>query len=73
MHPFLKEMPNKEGKTAQVIFTEQHKDLLEKAEQWIKDTLNSCMLSLLSLLPYCLLLLLPCLEATMRILASQFS
>ncbi|KAL9451707.1 hypothetical protein AB3S75_013308 [Citrus x aurantiifolia] len=43
VHPFLKEAQNVDGKTAQDIFTEQHKDLLENSEKWMKDTLNSCM------------------------------
>ncbi|XP_031268817.1 uncharacterized protein LOC116127296 [Pistacia vera] len=30
VHPFLKEMPNSDGKTAQVVFTEQHKAMDEK-------------------------------------------
>ena len=32
-----------DGKTAQDIFTEQHKDLLENSEKWMKDTSNSSM------------------------------
>ena len=43
VHPFLKEALNMDGKTAQDIFTEQHKDLLENSEKWMKDTSNSCM------------------------------
>ncbi|XP_026452763.1 ankyrin repeat-containing protein At5g02620-like isoform X2 [Papaver somniferum] len=34
---------NKEGNTAQSIFTEKHKDLVEKGEKWLKDTSGSCM------------------------------
>ncbi|XP_026431772.1 ankyrin repeat-containing protein ITN1-like isoform X1 [Papaver somniferum] len=34
---------NRSGDTAQYIFTEEHKDLLEKAEKWMKDTSGSCM------------------------------
>ncbi|RZC81986.1 hypothetical protein C5167_044562 [Papaver somniferum] len=39
-----KYLRNKDGNTAQFIFTEQHKDLMEKGEKWIKDTSGSCML-----------------------------
>lgn len=35
---------NNEGKTPRALFTEEHKDLLEKAEKWMKDTANSCMI-----------------------------
>ncbi|KAI3868503.1 hypothetical protein MKX03_035676 [Papaver bracteatum] len=35
---------NDEGKTGRDLFTEEHKELLEKAEKWMKDTANSCML-----------------------------
>ncbi|KAI3871538.1 hypothetical protein MKW92_013694 [Papaver armeniacum] len=34
---------NKNGDTAQYVFTEEHKVLLEKAEKWMKDTSGSCM------------------------------
>ncbi|KAI3925637.1 hypothetical protein MKW98_001491 [Papaver atlanticum] len=34
---------NKDGDTAQSIFTEQHKELREKGEAWMKDTSGSCM------------------------------
>ncbi|RZC90076.1 hypothetical protein C5167_044706 [Papaver somniferum] len=34
---------NKDGNTAQYIFAEQHKTLLDKAEEWMKDTSGSCM------------------------------
>ncbi|KAI3844645.1 hypothetical protein MKX03_026747 [Papaver bracteatum] len=34
---------NRSGDTAQYVFTEEHKDLLEKAEKWMKDTSGSCM------------------------------
>ena len=44
VHAFLKEALNMDGKTAQDIFTEKHKDLLENSEKWMKDTSNSCML-----------------------------
>ncbi|KAI3836079.1 hypothetical protein MKW98_016383 [Papaver atlanticum] len=34
---------NKNDETAKFVFTKQHKDLVEKGEQWIKDTCGSCM------------------------------
>ncbi|KAI3862301.1 hypothetical protein MKX03_037166 [Papaver bracteatum] len=35
---------NKEGDTAQVVFTKEHKDLLNEGEVWMKDTSGSCMI-----------------------------
>ncbi|XP_026451633.1 uncharacterized protein LOC113351944 [Papaver somniferum] len=35
---------NKEGHTAQVVFTKEHKDLLNEGEVWMKDTSGSCMI-----------------------------
>ncbi|XP_026442321.1 uncharacterized protein LOC113341790 isoform X2 [Papaver somniferum] len=35
---------NGDGNTAQHIFTEEHKGLVEKGEKWMKDTSGSCML-----------------------------
>ncbi|KAL2534393.1 Ankyrin repeat family protein [Abeliophyllum distichum] len=34
---------NELGRTPRELFTESHKDLLEKGEKWMKDTSNSCM------------------------------
>ncbi|XP_026442278.1 protein ACCELERATED CELL DEATH 6-like isoform X2 [Papaver somniferum] len=34
---------NIDGDTAQHIFTEEHKGLVEKGEKWMKDTSGSCM------------------------------
>ncbi|KAL2458880.1 Ankyrin repeat family protein [Forsythia ovata] len=34
---------NSLGRTPRELFTESHKDLLEKGEKWMKDTSNSCM------------------------------
>ncbi|KAI3937610.1 hypothetical protein MKW92_049592 [Papaver armeniacum] len=34
---------NKNGDTAQFLFTEKHKDLMEKGEKWMKDLSTSCM------------------------------
>ncbi|RZC84820.1 hypothetical protein C5167_047612 [Papaver somniferum] len=35
---------NKEGYTAQFVFTTEHKELLKEAEDWMKDTSGSCMI-----------------------------
>ncbi|XP_026400036.1 protein ACCELERATED CELL DEATH 6-like [Papaver somniferum] len=35
---------NKDGFTAQSIFTTQHKELMREGEKWMKDTAQSCML-----------------------------
>ncbi|KAI3955757.1 hypothetical protein MKW98_006117, partial [Papaver atlanticum] len=35
---------NKAGKTAQQLFTEEHKALVVEAEKWLKGTSESCML-----------------------------
>ncbi|KAH9750727.1 reverse transcriptase Ty1/copia-type domain-containing protein [Citrus sinensis] len=43
VHHFLKKVQNIDGKTAQDIFIEQHKDFLENSEKWMKYTSNSCM------------------------------
>ncbi|KAI3897359.1 hypothetical protein MKX03_021954 [Papaver bracteatum] len=40
-HKFIR---NEKGETAQYIFTERHKDLMDKGERWMKDTSGSCML-----------------------------
>ncbi|KAI3842401.1 hypothetical protein MKW92_028965 [Papaver armeniacum] len=34
---------NRKGYTAQFIFTQQHKELVEKGGEWMKDTSGSCM------------------------------
>ncbi|XP_026429907.1 uncharacterized protein LOC113326385 [Papaver somniferum] len=34
---------NEDGNTAKFVFTEQHKDLVEKGDKWMKDTSGSCM------------------------------
>ncbi|XP_026444347.1 uncharacterized protein LOC113344630 [Papaver somniferum] len=36
-------MMNNKGETAQFLFTENHKDLMEKAEKWMKELHTSCM------------------------------
>ncbi|KAL8093744.1 uncharacterized protein LOC141692785 [Apium graveolens] len=35
---------NNEGKTPQELFTEQHADLMEKGESWMKETASQCMI-----------------------------
>ncbi|WCJ41354.1 Ankyrin repeat family protein [Euphorbia peplus] len=42
VQPAYKETENGEGKTPRMVFTEEHKDLLEKGENWMKDTAISC-------------------------------
>ncbi|KAI3845127.1 hypothetical protein MKX03_019794 [Papaver bracteatum] len=42
--PIHKLLRNKDGKTPLALFTEQHKELMEKAEKWMKGTTESCML-----------------------------
>ncbi|XP_026429946.1 uncharacterized protein LOC113326426 [Papaver somniferum] len=42
--PIYKLLRNKDGKTPFALFTEQHRDLMNKVKQWMKGTANSCML-----------------------------
>ncbi|KAF2300971.1 hypothetical protein GH714_018733 [Hevea brasiliensis] len=42
VQPSYKEMRNREGKTPRMVFTEEHKDLREQGEKWMKDTASSC-------------------------------
>ncbi|KAJ6419264.1 hypothetical protein OIU84_029388 [Salix udensis] len=42
VQPKYREMLNSSHKTAQTLFTEQHKKLLEEGERWIKNTAESC-------------------------------
>ncbi|GAB4852387.1 hypothetical protein Ancab_016579 [Ancistrocladus abbreviatus] len=44
IHPNFKGLSNDVGLTAQELFTEKHKELLESGEKWMKDTSNSRML-----------------------------
>ncbi|KAI3836071.1 hypothetical protein MKW98_016375 [Papaver atlanticum] len=44
VYPFLMHTRNVDLKTAQYVFTEQHKSLREAGEKWLKDTSGSCML-----------------------------
>ncbi|KAG6667481.1 hypothetical protein CIPAW_01G104300 [Carya illinoinensis] len=40
--PKVKEVVNNKGMTPRELFTENHKDLMEKGEKWMKDTTTSC-------------------------------
>ncbi|KAF9663462.1 hypothetical protein SADUNF_Sadunf17G0052600 [Salix dunnii] len=42
MNPTLKDVPNKNRQKARELFTHDHKDLLEKGEQWMKGSATSC-------------------------------
>ncbi|KAH8502587.1 hypothetical protein H0E87_014043 [Populus deltoides] len=42
VQPKYKEMLNSSHKTAQTLFTDQHKKLLEEGEKWMKATAESC-------------------------------
>ncbi|KAL2474725.1 Ankyrin repeat family protein [Abeliophyllum distichum] len=44
MQPLYKEMKDSEGRTPQMLFTEEHKGLVKSGEKWMKDTASSCML-----------------------------
>lgn len=43
VHPQYKYTRNGDKETAKSVFTEQHKELVEKGEKWMKDTSGSCM------------------------------
>ncbi|KAI3900542.1 hypothetical protein MKW92_046437 [Papaver armeniacum] len=43
IHPQYKYTRNGDKETAKSVFTEQHKELVEKGEKWMKDTSGSCM------------------------------
>jgi ABC-type multidrug transport system fused ATPase/permease subunit len=42
--PLHKEVKNKDGKTAQQLFKEEHKTLRDEAKDWIKDRSNAGMI-----------------------------
>ncbi|GKB05076.1 ankyrin repeat-containing domain, PGG domain protein [Tanacetum coccineum] len=42
IEPSYKEVLNTQGKTPRMVFTESHAELLEKGQQWMKDTSSSC-------------------------------
>ncbi|GMH23322.1 hypothetical protein Nepgr_025165 [Nepenthes gracilis] len=44
VHPTYKLLQNNDKIIAQELFTNEHKELLESGEKWMKDTANSCML-----------------------------
>ncbi|KAF8030334.1 hypothetical protein BT93_E2700 [Corymbia citriodora subsp. variegata] len=41
--PSYREMKNSEGKTPYLLFTEEHKELRQEEEKWMKDTAFTCM------------------------------
>ncbi|XP_059657242.1 uncharacterized protein LOC132303820 isoform X2 [Cornus florida] len=43
VQPLYTEMRDSEGRTPQVVFTEEHKSLVYEGEKWMKDTASSCM------------------------------
>ncbi|XP_021901570.1 ankyrin repeat-containing protein NPR4-like [Carica papaya] len=43
VQPSFKDMVNKEGKTPQTIFAEEHKCLVTEGEKWMRNTASSCM------------------------------
>lgn len=73
VHPLVEKTPNVLGKTAEDVFMEQHKDLLEKREQWMKVTANSCMVvaALIATIMFAAAFTV-CLKATKRIPESKF-
>ena len=42
VHPFLLESTNEDGRTTRELFTETHKELVDKGEKWMKETTTSC-------------------------------
>ncbi|KAM7275652.1 hypothetical protein ACFE04_017518 [Oxalis oulophora] len=42
VQPKYNEMVNRKSKTPRALFTEQHKQLMEQGEKWLKDTAESC-------------------------------
>ena len=44
VHPGLLTYKDPEKRSAQELFTEEHKRLAEAGEKWMKDTSNSCMI-----------------------------
>ncbi|XP_031278247.1 ankyrin repeat-containing protein ITN1-like [Pistacia vera] len=42
--PSFRGKKNSNGQTPKELFTEEHKELLKRGEQWMKDTAKSCML-----------------------------
>ncbi|KAJ0018398.1 hypothetical protein Pint_12348 [Pistacia integerrima] len=46
LHPVVAEAKNNERKTPRALFTEQYKELREKADKWTKKTANACIMVL---------------------------
>ncbi|KAL9691075.1 hypothetical protein QQ045_011492 [Rhodiola kirilowii] len=44
VEPSFREALNKENKTPRMVFIDEHKDLVEKGEKWMKDTASSSTL-----------------------------
>ncbi|KAL3523053.1 hypothetical protein ACH5RR_015887 [Cinchona calisaya] len=44
VQPLYKEMRDSQGRTPQMLFSQEHKALLKGGERWMKDTASSCML-----------------------------
>ncbi|TKY72713.1 Ankyrin repeat-containing protein [Spatholobus suberectus] len=44
IQPLFKEIKDSEGRTPQILFTEEHKGLAKEGEKWLKNTASSCML-----------------------------
>ena len=44
VHPSLRENENKQGKTPQNLFIDEHAELMEKGESWMKQTASQCMI-----------------------------
>ncbi|KAJ8755897.1 hypothetical protein K2173_024442 [Erythroxylum novogranatense] len=42
VQPSYKEVKNEAGKTPREVFTEEHKELVVKGEEWMKNTASSC-------------------------------
>lgn len=45
VRPYERGLANNDGKTAKMIFTEEHSRLKMEGERWMKDTANSCSIA----------------------------
>ncbi|KAL7091874.1 hypothetical protein ACP275_12G130500 [Erythranthe tilingii] len=45
MNPSSRKRTNKQGKSPNMVFTEEHKKLKEEGEKWMKDTSESCTIA----------------------------
>ncbi|XP_059309223.1 uncharacterized protein LOC132060282 isoform X1 [Lycium ferocissimum] len=43
VHPTFRSKRNSNGKTPNMVFTEEHKELVKKRQKWMKETANSCI------------------------------